>query len=75
MPKEYRFTLIPITNAAIIKTLDKYSINKAIEIKTEFEHRLFEQKETLRQIQLQKDKAFRENVAKSIFSCYEQASK
>ena len=75
LPKEYRFTLIPITNAAIIKTLDKYSINKAIEIKTEFEHRLFEQKETLRQIQLQKDKAFRENVAKSIFSCYEQASK
>lgn len=47
-------------------------IEKSSVMKTEFEYRLFEQKETLRQIQLQKDLKFREIVGKSIFSCFNQ---
>ncbi len=75
LPKRYSLSLTAMTNAAITKTLEKYSLNKSGEIRTAFEYSLFEQKETLRQIQLQKDRMFREKVAKSIFSCYDQSVK
>jgi hypothetical protein len=70
-PKEYTFTLIAQSNEQVINTFKKYSIDKATEIKTEFEYQLFKQKETLRQIQLKKYMEFREKVGRSIFSCYE----
>jgi hypothetical protein len=75
LPKEYLFTLLPKSNAEVLKSLDNYSLDKAKNMKTEFEYRLFEQKEALRQIQLQKDEAFREVVGRSIFNCFRDFNK
>ena len=69
-PKEYTFSLLPVSEAAIKAELKRYSVNKAEELMTEFDYRLFEQKQALRQIQLEKDITFREQVARSIFNCY-----
>ena len=68
--KEYTFTLLPVSETAIMAELKKYDLNKAEELKTEFKYRMFEQKENMRQIQLEKDITFREQVARSIFNCY-----
>lgn len=70
-PGEYTFSLLPVSEAVIKAELKKYSLNKAEELKTEFEYRLFEQKENMRQIQLLKDTRFREQAAFSIFNCYD----
>lgn len=70
-PKEYTFSLSPLTEAELNTALKIYALNKAEELTTEFEYQLFEQQEMLRQLQLQKDQQFREKVAKSIFNCYD----
>ena len=70
-PGEYTFSLLPVSVEVIKAELKKYSLNKAEALKTEFEYRLFEQKESMRQIQLLKDIRFREQIAFSIFNCYE----
>lgn len=70
-PKEYTFSLSPLTEAELKAALKIYSLNKTKELNTEFEYQLFEQQEVLRQLQLRKDQQFREKVAESIFSCHE----
>lgn len=67
--KEYSFTLLPVSDAGVKAELKKYTLHKAVQLKTEFEYRLFEQKEMLRQIRVQQDMQFREQVASSIFNC------
>jgi len=68
-PKEYSFSLSPLSNEQVKAALEAYSFNKGKEIITEFEYRLFEQEETLRQLQLIKDRQFREKIAASIYNC------
>jgi hypothetical protein len=72
-PKEYTFSLYPLTEAELKDVLKIYSFYKTKELNTEFEYQLFQQKEVLRQLQLQKDNQFREKIALSIFSCNEVA--
>jgi hypothetical protein len=72
-PKEYTFSLSPLTEAELKAALKIYDFNKAKELNTEFEYQFFEQQEVLRQLKLQKDQQFREKVAASIFSCNEVA--
>ena len=69
-PKEYTFSLSPLTEAELKTALKIYALNKTKELNTEFEYQLFEHQEALRQLQLRKDQQFREKVAESIFSCY-----
>ena len=68
-PKEYVFTLSPLSDEVLRKMLKNYSHNKKRELRSEFEYQLFTQSETFRQIQLQKNLEFRVQVAASIFSC------
>lgn len=68
-PKEYVFTLSPLSDEVLRTALKNYSHNKKKELRSEFEYQLFAQSETLRQIQLQKNLEFRVQVAVSIFSC------
>jgi hypothetical protein len=70
--REYIFNLSLSTDEGIRASLQNYSPNKAKELNTEFEYRLFEQKEILRQLQVQKNLQFRMQVAISIFSCGEE---
>jgi len=62
-------SLSPLSNEILHATLNAYSLNKTVTLKAEFDYQLFEQQESARQIQLQKDLRFREQVAQSIFGC------
>jgi hypothetical protein len=70
-PKEYRFTLQPATNELLLKTLSSYAAEKNTALISEFSYRLFEQQEAIRYLQLEKDRAFREKIASSIYACGE----
>jgi hypothetical protein len=67
--KAFTFSLSPINEAALKTQLKGYTLNKENGLKTAFEYQLFEQQEALRQVLLQKDIQFREQVAASIFNC------
>jgi hypothetical protein len=67
--KEYTFSLSPANEQSIKNILQVYASNKVKDVTAEFEYRLFEQKEALRQMQLRKDEDFREKIAASIFNC------
>ena len=69
LPKKYLFTLSATSNKEINDVLQIYSVNKSTALKSEFEYRLFEQQEMLRQVQLRKDMDFREKIAAAIFKC------
>jgi hypothetical protein len=68
-PGNYVFSLSPVNKAALRTVLNDYSRPKTTGLSTEFEYRLFEQQEAIRQLQLLKDGEFREKVAASIFNC------
>jgi hypothetical protein len=70
-PQSYTFTLQPIADEALRKALDKYALGKRDFLNNEFTYQLFEQQETERQAKLRKDVEFREQVAMSIFNCYD----
>jgi len=67
--KEYPLGVLPVTDEALRKSLSTYSLSKSKALKNDFEYQLFEQQETIRLVQLQKDMAFREKIAQSIFAC------
>lgn len=67
----YTFTLSGVSQEGLAAVLKMYSINRGTELKTEFAYQLFEQQEIIRQVQVRKDQAFREQVAAAIFKCLE----
>ncbi len=68
-PQNYMFSLSTITDNALRMSLNTYSFSKTKSLNSEFEYQLFEQQEVMRQIQLQKDLDFREQVSAAIFKC------
>ena len=73
-PKEYLLSLAPVTDTALRIAVNKYSVSKTTALITDFEYQLFEQQETIRQVQLQKDVEFRQKIAQSIFNCLAPAN-
>ena len=69
LPKDYVFNLVATTTKEMNDALQIYSGNKSMAVKSEFEYRLFEQQEILRQVQLRKDMELREQIAAAIFKC------
>ncbi|GAB2812011.1 anti-sigma factor family protein [Ferruginibacter profundus] len=67
--KDYVLTVLPVTDEALRKSLNTYSLSKGNALKNDFDYQLFEQQETIRQVQLQKDMEFRDKIAASIFTC------
>jgi hypothetical protein len=68
-PQSYRFSLAPITEYALIKTLNSRGPAMKKDLIADFQFSLFEQEEVKRKLQLGKDTEFRDLVAKSIFNC------
>jgi hypothetical protein len=68
-PAAYTFRLSPVSNNMLQKSLQEYSVNRTKDLQSEFEYQLSEQEESIRQLQLQKDLQFREQVAAAIFKC------
>lgn len=71
-PGNYVFKLSSITEQEIKGQLKNYSREKGKNINTEFEYQLFEQQETIREIQVGKEEDFRLKIARAIFSCFRE---
>ena len=69
-PGEHVFSLAEISEDKLTVALNALSPGKEKEFRSEFQFRFFEQKEALRQVQLQKDMEFREQVKRSVFKCF-----
>lgn len=71
-PGEHHFSLSTISDQELKDAVKEYSGKKSKAIKDEFAFRLFEQQEIARQIQLRKDREFRQQIADIIFPCGEE---
>ncbi|MBL7747632.1 MAG: hypothetical protein JNM19_09420, partial [Chitinophagaceae bacterium] len=67
----YSFALSRVSPGELSAIVKTYSISRSTELNKEFAYQLFEQQENLRQVQVRKDQAFREQVAAAIFKCLE----
>ncbi|MGG9962802.1 anti-sigma factor family protein [Ferruginibacter sp. SUN106] len=67
--KDYILSVFPVTDVALRKSLSTYSLSKSEALKKDVNYQLFEQQETIRLVQLQKDMEFREKIAAAIFTC------
>jgi hypothetical protein len=70
-PGNYTFTLEATDEKALRTALSVYTVGKNTALQKELAYQLFEQQEIIRQLQVQKDKTFREQVAGAIFKCWE----
>jgi hypothetical protein len=68
-PKEYNFSLLPITEEALKNSLNAYSMNKQAELNDEFAYQLFAQQEAIRQLKRRKDITFQRKIEGAIFNC------
>jgi hypothetical protein len=68
-PTEYLFTLNPINEAALRDEISNYQPDKSVDFITEIAYQLFEEKESIRQLNLQKERDIKEQIMMAIFPC------
>lgn len=68
-PQHYLFKLTAVDEKNLNGILNSYDSQKKIDLIEEFKYQLFEQQETERKVNIQKNEEFRRVVAGSIFNC------